>query len=116
MEPEFPVFPDFKFSNPQQRIYERLFKIGRGPAENYRDACRILATTPPFGATTHLIAHLYREIESALRDVLTLGEIVPANARRQETEKVLNDFEVLILSDAISNHDTVLETFNNLKQ
>jgi len=61
----------FRFSDPrQERIYRRLLLVGPGPASFYRDACRLMEAEPPFNATTHMIAHLLREIESALRDVL----------------------------------------------
>lgn len=47
--------------------------MGPGPASFYCDVCRILSAEPPLDATTHLVAHLLREIESALRDVLESG-------------------------------------------
>lgn len=63
----------YRFSNPkQQEIHERFRRlIGPGPAANFRDACRILDTTPPFETTSHVVAHLFREIESALRTVIS---------------------------------------------
>ncbi len=61
----------FVFDNPrQQKIYERLHLIGPGPAKFYKDACAIMSMQPPLDSTTHLVSHLMREIESALRDVL----------------------------------------------
>jgi len=61
----------FVFDNPrQQKIYERLQLIGPGPAKFYNDACAIMSMQPPLDSTTHLVSHLMREIESALRDVL----------------------------------------------
>jgi len=71
----------------QQRIYEGLKKVGRGPAEFYRDACvlmqerqiRISPGDQPrsnldrndwYYSVTHLVGHLAREIESSLRDVI----------------------------------------------
>lgn len=41
--------------------------IGEGPAAFYRDACRVMAGSSRFDSTTHLVGHLVREIESALR-------------------------------------------------
>src|SRR5207249_996422 len=71
MEPEQPAGP-FRFTDPrQERIYRRLRTyVGPGPAEFYRDACRLIAMPGGLATTTHLVAHLLREIESALRDVL----------------------------------------------
>lgn len=60
----------FEFSDPRQkRIHKNLLLVGPGPAAFFRDAYRIM-TTRPCEATSHLVAHLLREIESALRDVL----------------------------------------------
>lgn len=61
----------FKFALPRQkRIHDRLQLIGPGAAAFYRDACRLMALEPPMQATTHLVGHLLREIESSLRDAL----------------------------------------------
>lgn len=61
----------FKFTDPRQRqIHRRLGLIGSGPASYYQDACRLMSIQLPFKATTHLVAHLLREIESSLRAVL----------------------------------------------
>ncbi len=64
--------PDgFKRDDRQDSIYGRLKRlVGPGPADFYNDACRHFAAKPPFSSSTHLIGHLMREIESALRDVL----------------------------------------------
>ena len=62
----------FRFDDPRQaRIFERLKRlVGEGPAAFYRDACRLMTEENDYESTTHLVAHLLREIESALRDVL----------------------------------------------
>ena len=53
------------------RIRWRLSKlVGPGPTAFYRDACDLMDDPRRFRSTTHLVAHLIREIESALRDVL----------------------------------------------
>ena len=60
----------FKFSDSrQERIYRRLLLIGPGPAAFYRDACFLMTTKHSLSTTTHLVSHLLRDIESALRDV-----------------------------------------------
>ncbi|SRR6266487_753399 len=62
----------FQFKDEQERrIYERMFLVGVGSAAFYRDACRILTLDPPLTTTTHLVRHCLREIESAMRDVLS---------------------------------------------
>jgi hypothetical protein len=63
----------FRFPNPRsERICERLGRlVGPGAAAFYRDACCLMdGVEPPLKSTTHLVGHLLREIESALRDVL----------------------------------------------
>jgi hypothetical protein len=64
--------PLYRLSDPRQtRTYERLARlVGPGPAAFFLDACRLMEEGKPFQSTTHLVAHLLREIESALRDVL----------------------------------------------
>ncbi|MFA6372985.1 MAG: hypothetical protein WCW68_10195 [Methanothrix sp.] len=55
----------------QIKIYQNLHNlIGQGSAAFYKDACRIINLNPPLESTTHVVAHLFREIESSLRDVL----------------------------------------------
>ena len=59
-----------RFDTPiRERIHRRLGLVGEGPQAFYRDALR-LVTGPYVESTTHLVSHLVREIESALRDVL----------------------------------------------
>lgn len=61
----------FRFTDPrQERIYRRLLLVGPGPAAFFRDASRLMASSRPLETTPHLVAHLLREVESALRDVL----------------------------------------------
>jgi hypothetical protein len=54
----------------RQRIVRGLAKIGPGPESFYRSALDILSLDPPLAATSHLVSHLAREIESALRKLL----------------------------------------------
>jgi hypothetical protein len=71
MDPEQPKPTPFRFTDPrQERIYRRLLDVGPGPAAFYRDACQLVSASGGLASTTHLVAHLLREIESALRDVL----------------------------------------------
>ena len=54
----------------QDRIYQDLLMIGEGPAAFYLDACQIMSRPDKLESSTHLVGHLVREIESALRDSL----------------------------------------------
>ena len=61
----------FRFADPrQQRIYEELQLVGPGLAAFFRDACWLMQDERALESTSHLVAHLLREIESALRSVL----------------------------------------------
>ncbi|MBW2309257.1 MAG: hypothetical protein JRG73_20235 [Deltaproteobacteria bacterium] len=61
----------FSFDDPrQERIYRRLLLVGPGPASFYKDICRLIKDKTLLESVNHVIAHLFREIESALRDVL----------------------------------------------
>ena len=67
----------FRFDDPRhERIYRRLRDfVGPGPADFFKDACRLMHDPASLGTTSHLVSHLLREIESALRDVLeTMAE------------------------------------------
>ena len=84
-----------RFSNTrQERVYERLHRlVGPGPAAFYRDACQLMEHLEPgLQSASHLVAHLLREIESALRDVLEPLAGRPSNrsyTHRNEVEQVL---------------------------
>lgn len=51
--------------------------MGPGPAAFYRDACQLIDSPDLLVSTTHIVSHLLREIESALRDVLEVVVSLP---------------------------------------
>lgn len=68
---EAPYPRPYSFNDPgQERIYLRLDLVGEGPAEFFRDACRLMDTPDGLSSTSHLVGHLMREIEISLRAVL----------------------------------------------
>lgn len=76
-------YRSFSFSNVQQKkIYEDLKLIGPGPASFFRDACWLMENPEVLESTSHLVAHLLREIESSLRSILK-----PITIKTQEKEK-----------------------------
>lgn len=83
----------FRFEDPRQaRTYEKLSRlVGPGPAEFFRDACRLMAERGPYGSTTHLVGHLVREIESAIREMLrpivTKAQIDDQATQQNESQK-----------------------------
>jgi hypothetical protein len=55
----------------QQSIMAQLREmIGEGPAAFFSDACLVLSRDPRPAAASHIVAHLLREVESAVRSVL----------------------------------------------
>lgn len=64
----------FRFTDPRQvRIHRRLGLVSPGIGTFYRDAC-FLTASAALATTTHLVAHLLREIESAIRSVALPGD------------------------------------------
>jgi len=62
-----PTFPTPR----HERVHDLLQRlISEGAAHFFADACDIIQREPPFRSTTHLVGHLIREVESALRQVL----------------------------------------------
>jgi hypothetical protein len=78
----------FRLTDPRQaRIHERLQRlVGLGPAAFFYDACRLMEESPFYQSTTHLVSHLLREVESALRDVLE-----PVSRWSEMTKKARGD-------------------------
>jgi hypothetical protein len=74
------------FEPREREIHRLLGLMGGAPADQYGDAICILRGTPPLRTRSHLLAHMAREIESALRELL--WPLVPVEQRqRLEAEK-----------------------------
>lgn len=73
----------FRFQTSRQKnLYIKLRRIlGPGPATFYREACSLMVQPQQFESTTHLVAHLLREIESAVRHVLLPYDFKASGAR-----------------------------------
>jgi hypothetical protein len=95
----------FRFQTSQQKnLYIQLRLLGPGPATFYREACSLMVLPQQFESTTHLVAHLLREIESSIRRVLLPYNYVPPEAcpvcdSRPEThayqiEKIIQSLEL----------------------
>lgn len=81
----------------QDRVVRELERlIGDGPAGFFRDACVLMALTPPLPTTTHLVAHLLREVESGVRYALEPpGAAKPRNGgHRASVDGVLASLEI----------------------
>ena len=93
MERQKPESLVFRFSDPQQqRIYEELKEIvGPGPAAFFRDTCWLTANPEIFETTTLLVAHLLREMESAIRAVfkpVAEGALPGTNGSKSQKEEI----------------------------
>src|SRR5438132_9854900 len=99
----------FRFTDPrQQRIHDRLSLLGPGPVDFYRAACRLLAMQPPLEATTHLVGHLLREIESALRAVVrVVAEHTEQPRPRGEPDKHKRDILAILKGLGIAETDAI---------
>ena len=73
----------------RERILSRLRRFGPGPAGWYADICTLLDEDLPLRSTGMLVSHLFRELESALREVL-----LPDAIRNDPTSKRRHAFEV----------------------
>lgn len=71
-QPSPVLSPTWALTVTQDRVLRELRRlIGEGPAAFFRDACMLMALAPPVPTTTHLVAHLLREVESGVRGALT---------------------------------------------
>ena len=101
----------FQFDDPRQkRIYDNLSLIGPGPAAFYKDACQLMQFANRFESTTHLVAHLLREIESSLRAVLTPitnASVILPDSRTEREEKHKRNIEDILKALEIERKDTI---------
>ncbi|MFC0532044.1 hypothetical protein [Phytohabitans kaempferiae] len=63
------------FGPKERQVHRLLGLLGRGPAAQYADAIRILRGVSPLETSSHVVAHMAREIESAVRKIL--AELIP---------------------------------------
>jgi len=94
----------FQFADPRQkRIYDELRDlVGPGPAAFFRDACWLMQNERALESTSHLVAHLLREIESALRSILrpVTTEAPDHNAdSRSQKEEMMVILQALDISE-----------------
>ncbi|MCH7994285.1 MAG: hypothetical protein IIB57_07555 [Planctomycetes bacterium] len=80
----------------QERVHRRLLLlVGPGPAAFFRDACVLMECRIPLASRSHLVGHVLREVEAAIRAVLKeLGESAkqdetPQSSHKQQIQNVL---------------------------
>jgi hypothetical protein len=63
--------PGVALSPRQESVAAQLREmVGEGPAAFFSDACLILSLDPRPASASHIVAHLLREVESSVREVL----------------------------------------------
>lgn len=67
----------------RERIRSRLSRFGPGPVGWFTDICTLVDQELPLTSTGMLASHLFRELESAVRDVL-----LPDHVRRTENKDI----------------------------
>ena len=94
-------FPVFRFSDPrQQQIYEELKEIvGPGPAAFFHDDCWLMANHDTLDTTPHLVTHLLREVESALRSLFRAIVITKLTDQALFKDVGMRQEYVLLLQD-----------------
>ena len=81
--------------------------IGEGPAVFFSDACGLLSGQPPRRSTTHIVAHLMREVESAVRSVLQ----PPTEAGARPAGDKHRSSIIAVLDDLGISHDEPVAEF-----
>jgi hypothetical protein len=107
----------FHFASEEQKhIYEKLLRlVGPGPASFFKDACAIMNQSPLLESATHLVSHLLREIESALRDVLE--PVVEAGSSERDKPETHKEAVLAILKYlGISESDPVSQAWVRLTE
>jgi len=91
----------FRFDDPRlYEIYKEMKElIGPGPASFFHDACWIIKNHSVLESPSHLVGHLIREIESALRSVLrpvvlTGNDAGSDNKHKKEIQSILRSFNI----------------------
>ena len=81
----------FQFENPRHKeIYDKLKFIGPGPAAYFKDAIKILFDENyNLESEVHLVAHLFREIESSVRNAIRLPE-EKKDTHKEDIEYILD--------------------------
>lgn len=124
---------DELFRDPRRaRVHRRLRLLGEGPAAFYRDACRILdaetgapaepvreqsvaasdAQAPMLRlvAAAHLVAHLFRELESAIRDVL-----LPLDAQIDKDHRHRDHIDAILRAYELDQDVTLVQAWHRLR-
>ncbi|MDH7482525.1 MAG: hypothetical protein QHH26_11225 [Armatimonadota bacterium] len=89
MKLEKEVILRFPFSDPhQQQIYSGLEDIvGPGPAAFYYDACFLMENPGLLKTHVHVVAHLLRELESAMREISLRIAVRPKTLAKRKNNK-----------------------------
>lgn len=92
--------PPLDFTPRQERVLALLRLVGPGPAAFFRDALRLIRARESLEAATHLAGHCFREIESALRDVLLPDGLSAEEAKKGRGQRDSHRREVMAILGA----------------
>lgn len=108
----------FRFSDPRQKkIYEELSDlIGKGPASFFRDAFWLVANPMVLESSAHLVAHLLREIESALRAVLKPLVNESVSQKDENSEKARNEIRSILKELGMEETSSEAQAWFNLSK
>lgn len=68
---DVPSFGELSMDEDERHVHDQLSRlIGSGPAAFFRDACRLVKQEPRLPSASNVLAHLIREIESAVEELL----------------------------------------------
>src|SRR5438105_12016628 len=107
-----PPSQGFNFKDPiQKKIHQELNRqIGDGAGSFYMDACKLMDDNPSLSSKTHLIAHLLREIDSSIRDVM-----IPFGYISLNEDAFNNLMDEIIKQYNISQQDSLAQLWSTLK-
>ena len=98
----------FMLSPRQEGISKRLNRlVGPGASVFFEDACWLMEQNKFLSSTTHLVSHLLREIESALRDVLEPFTDVKAYLDTNGEERHKDEILAILKALEITKDDPV---------
>lgn len=101
---------NYVFKNPRkEKIYKRLQLVSEGAADYYLDACKLIDKPYFLSSTSHLVGHLFREIESSIRQILEPD----LNREKNEpfVKKILEDIHI---SEESENYKSILDIAQRL--
>jgi len=104
----------FSLEPHQKEVHKKFMRLlGPGIAAFYYDACKLMFNCSEYKTTSHLVAHLFREIESALRDILR-SHCDLKKPSNKEDENHKKDIQEILKELGISENQDIWEKWTSL--